>query len=399
MNIWIVNPYGTLPSEGWREYRSSMLARALAEKGARVRWWISDIEHRSKLRRPVEIIDPHLPNGVNVQVVQSRAYRGNISFGRILYERSFAAGFKRQSQLLDKPDLIVLADPALFFAGSVVEYAKRHKIPIILDVLDLWPELFNILLPSCVSSFGELIFAPLYMRRDRLVLNSAAVTAVTSDYLTQVTRRVKPSRSEVVYLGVDRSTLKPAKSVYRFGDTLELIYAGTLGEAYDMPTLLAAIEAMAKANRPVRFTIAGDGPWRPQVISAAARFPKHIRFLGQVAAETLPDFYADAHVGLATYGEGSTVSMPVKLFDYMAAGLATIGSMQGEASELLSKGGGALYRAGSPVSLEEKIEFYIAHPEILASNRQFSFNKSKEFDQHIQHSRFADLIGYIVRGC
>jgi hypothetical protein len=49
--IWIVNPYGTLPSEGWRDYRSYMLAKALANRGYQVLWWISDFEHRSKTRR------------------------------------------------------------------------------------------------------------------------------------------------------------------------------------------------------------------------------------------------------------------------------------------------------------------------------------------------------------
>ncbi|MBM3349747.1 MAG: hypothetical protein FJY58_08650 [Betaproteobacteria bacterium] len=33
MKTWIVNPYGTLPGEGWRDYRSQMLAQALVALG------------------------------------------------------------------------------------------------------------------------------------------------------------------------------------------------------------------------------------------------------------------------------------------------------------------------------------------------------------------------------
>lgn len=396
MNVWIVNPYGTLPSEGWREYRSAMLARALAQRGYTVRWWISDVEHRSKQRRPVKVIDPLLPAGVHVEVVETREYKGNISLGRIRYERSFGAGFVRASQALPAPDLIVLADPSLFFAGPILSYARRAQIPFVLDVLDLWPELFSILLPSPMRRLGTWVFAPLYRRRDQLVSHAAAVVAVTADYLEQVTRRVRPARSEVVYLGVDRSGLCPPSPEYSAGAPLALVYAGTLGEAYDMPVVLAAIERLALAERPVHFTIAGDGPWQERVAALATKYPQHLVFLGQVPVSRLAACYATAHVGLASYGAGSTVSMPVKLFDYMAAGLATIGSMQGEAGALLRAGAGLPYRAGSASELVEAIEYYIENPAILSQHRHFSLHEAQRFDQKVQHARFAELIAAIV---
>lgn len=396
MNVWIVNPYGTLPSEGWREYRSAMLARALAARGCTVRWWISDVEHRSKQRRATGLVDPLLPSEVVVEIVPARAYRRNISLGRVLYERSFGDGFARATRDLPAPDLIVLADPSLFFAGPIVRYARRAGIPFVLDVLDLWPELFAILLPASLRGLGAWLFAPLYRRRDRLVQQAAAVVTVTADYMAEVTRRVAPAKGEVVYLGVDRATLRPPGPDYRAGATLQLIYAGTLGEAYDMFTILGAIERLVQAGQPVRFTIAGDGPWQAQVRTLAKQYPQHIAFLGQVPADSLAEHYAAAHVGLASYAPGSTVSMPVKLFDYMAAGLATIGSMEGEAGALLRAGAGASYRAGSVDALVAAIDRYIADPAALAKARTFSLQKAADFDQNTQHARFAKLVETII---
>jgi glycosyltransferase involved in cell wall biosynthesis len=392
VTVWIVNPYGTLPSEGWRDYRSAMLARALAERGHQVRWWISDIEHRSKQRRVEGIVDPLLPPKVVVEVVRTRAYRRNISLGRIFYERSFASGFAATAQQLSAPDLIVLADPSLFFGGPVVEYARRRNIPFVLDVLDLWPELFHILLPEKVRGLGRTIFAPLYRRRDCLVAQAAAVVAVTGDYLAETTRRTMPQVAEVVYLGVDRAAFTAPGREREPDAPLEVIYAGTLGDAYDMQVVLSVIGRVAMADLPVRFTIAGDGPWREQTGALAKRFPRHVRFLGSIPAHLLPEHYFQSHVGLASYAPGSTVSMPVKLFDYMAAGLATIGSMGGEAGTLLRQGAGRPYVAGSVDDLFDVLTFYMKNPAALGEARRFALEASGQFDQVTQHRRFATLI-------
>ena len=36
--IWLVNPYGPIPGEGWRAYRFNLLGEALAKAGYNVVW-------------------------------------------------------------------------------------------------------------------------------------------------------------------------------------------------------------------------------------------------------------------------------------------------------------------------------------------------------------------------
>ncbi len=397
LNVWIVNPYGWLPGEGWRDYRSAPLSRALAERGHKVRWWLSDIEHRSRKRRKSTGNDSGLPPGVTLEMVEAREYGGNISLDRIRYERSYAAGFADRSKTLPVPDLIVLAEPALFFAGPVVAYARRHRVPLVVDGIDLWPELFHIVLPTSLRKIGGAIFAPLYRRRDRVIAQAAAVVAVTADYLVALTRRVAPPVSDVIYLGVDRSIFHAPQWDRDEGAPLQAIYAGNLGDAYDMPVLLAAIERLATAGRPIRFTLAGAGPWEDKAVALVTRFPQHMRFLGRMAPEALPGLYAQAHVGLATYSPGSTVSMPTKLFDYLAAGLATVGSAGGEAATLLQQGVGRSYQAGSVEGLVAALDYYIDHPAELECARRAALTASERFDIQEQYDRFISLIENVAR--
>lgn len=398
LNVWIVNPYGWLPGERWRDYRSLPLATALAARGHQVRWWLSDIEHRSKTRRARDAAGTGLPTGVAVELVESRSYRRNISPGRILHERSYAAAFARRSRKLPAPDVIVLADPALFFGAPVMAYARERGIPVVLDVIDLWPEMFHVVLPRRLRGLGGALFAPFYRRRDRLVAESAAVVAVTADYLERATRRIRPPRTEVIYLGRERSAFRPPEFDRAPGAPLHAVYAGNLGAAYDMPVLLAAVERLAGAGAAVQFTLAGDGPWRDRIAALAARFPAHVRYVGTLPPDALLDVYAAADVGLATYAAGSTVSMPTKLFDYLAAGLATVGSMGGEAAGLLRAGAGRAYRAGSADDLVSAIGHYIDHRDELEQARRTAFDLSRRFDLDEQFARYVALIEALPRG-
>lgn len=392
LSVWIVNPYGWLPGEGWRDYRSVPLADALMARGHMVRWWVSDIEHRSRTRRSRVDAIPSLPSGAAVEMIETRAYDRNISIGRVRYERSFAAGFAHRSKAMPAPDVIVLGEPALFFAGPVISFARRHRVPLVVDGIDLWPEMFHLALPRKLRGLGRVLFTPLYRRRDRLIAGAAAVVAVTADYLELLTRRRTPPVSDVVYLGVDRSSFLPPRFDREDGAPLEAVYAGNLGDAYDMPVLLAAMERLAAGRRPIRFTLAGAGPWEAKVVALAARFPEHVRFLGRVAPEALPAIYARAEIGLATYSAGSTVSMPTKLFDYLAGGLAVIGSMGGEAAKLLQNGAGQSYQAGSIDDLVSALEAYAGDRASLEQARHYAYAQAQNFDLAAQYERYARII-------
>lgn len=392
LDVWIVNPYGWLPGENWRDYRSAPLSEALSARGHRVRWWISDIEHRSRRRRMPEMGNVPLPPGVTLEMLRSRHYDRNISIGRIRYERSFAVGFAKRSPALPVPDVIVLAEPALFFAGPILAYAREQGIPVVVDGIDLWPEMFHLALPDVMRGLGRAFFAPLYRKRDKVVAQAAAVVAVTGDYLERLTRRVAPALADVIYLGVDRSMFLAPDFATNPELPVEVVYAGNLGDAYDMPVLMAAIGRLAHADRPIRFTLAGAGPWEEKVADLAMRYPKHLTFVGRVPPTQLPELYAKAQIGLATYSPGSTVSMPTKLFDYLASGLATVGSMGGEAVALLHKGAGQTYQAGSVDALVSALNSYVDDRKRLTADRQFAHRIAGEFDIHEQYARYTRLI-------
>lgn len=377
-----------------------MLAKALAERGHEVTWWISNFEHRSKtFRQSGWLKAPGLPETVRVHSVPSSAYSKNISLARIRYEYSFGINFYKLAEEVLKPDVIVLADPSLFFSPPVVRYANRVHAKLVLDVLDLWPEQFQVALPKILKPFGKLIFAPLYYRRNRLVKKADAVVAVTKDHLSAVNPdESKPSL--VAYLGLDtKSFLEDSRksapdSVIKFiqGSKLSLIYAGTLGEAYDLSTLIEAAKSVIQKNNKIKFLFAGDGHYGEQIRLLAEEFPNNVLSFGKVPANDLPAIYKHCQVGICSYSKASTVTMPVKLYDYLAGGLLVLYSISGEIHDLLSGNEcGVQYEPGSPDALA-KLILLLGDNSYLISKRSMSTQLASGFDERVQHSRLAELI-------
>lgn len=377
-----------------------MLARALSERGHEVTWWISNFEHRSKsFRVEGNLTDSSLPSNVNIISVPSSFYAKNISLLRIRYEYLFGRNLGNIAEKASKPDVIVLADPSLFYSKPVIRYAKRTGAKVVLDVLDLWPEQFQVTLPKFLRPLGRLIFFPLYSRRQRLVDAVDAVVGVTKDHL----RAVNPPKGKpslVAYLGldfnkflVDRQKAVPEKvqSFVQESD-LVVIYAGTLGEAYDIGTVLTAAQMAIEGNNKIKFIFAGDGPYSQSVRALSEQFPANVLFLGKVSVEVLPSIYNLCHVGICSYSQDSTVTMPVKLYDYLAGGLFILYSINGEIDDLLSRNTCGIHYGPSNFKELSMHILDISFNHDVNSLESNSLNLALRFDQSVQHNHFASLI-------
>jgi len=395
MNVWIVNPYGTLPSEGWREYRSSMLARALVKRGHHPTWFLSNFEHRSKSFRQDQRLDPALP-GVTIHCLPARPYQRNISFSRIRYEQSFGKAFQKAVQDMPKPDCIVLAEPCLFFGEPVRRYARENAIPLVVDILDLWPEMFALALPNTFRPAARTLFAPLYARRSRLFREATGIVGCTASY-SNVARKVSCGPVETFYLGVDVDDVQqsmhdiPVNLRLPAFDGLTCVYAGTLGEAYDIPCLAAAVTMLPKSAA-VRIVVAGAGPERTRLEQLALVHPNTLIFLGEIAPHQLGAIYAQAQIGLCSYAVGSTVEMPVKLFDYLAAGLAVITSLEGEITTLIDAGAGVRCNAGDAPALVAALTSLAQRPDQVSAMQKVAARFGCKFDQYQQHAGFSEFI-------
>jgi glycosyltransferase involved in cell wall biosynthesis len=410
MDIWLINPYGPVPSEGWRDYRFVLIGKELARAGHNVTWWTANFSHHFKRFRSSSWMEIPIVPGFRIQLVPTVGYKRNISVGRLRFHSRFCRNLWARARSEEAPDVVLGVDPPQPVGTLSVRLAHHHGAKLIIDVMDQWPELFSLALPRALRPLAPLIFTPMYRARRRNLGAADAITALAETYLQHAlnvaaTARNKPHMT--VFNGINIDEFRDAASrpvqmprlPLKTESGIWAIYAGTLGENYDVDGVMSAALALRELNSPVTILVAGSGPRREDLIAHIKENKlRNLFFLGKLDHDVLIRLYGSADIGISPYSAHSNVAMPDKAYDYMAAGLPIVNSLQGELAAFLSRTGvGLQYRAGDGRDLAEKLDRLARDVELRRQMAQRSWADAMEFDAHVQYNKFARLIDILAR--
>lgn len=343
MLVWIQNPFDNLPPEGFRKQRYWMMAEAFVRAGHEAVYWTSDFSHARKASRRNVGENGKMPI---VRLVPTLPYMRNVSVARIRSHCAYAREWQRLalSQSSQRPDLIVSSCPTLSAAAAALEVGRELGSKVVVDVQDAWPETFERLAPRGLRGLAHLALLPLRQKARRIYREADLVTGVCDAYRT-LTGRSDYYRA---YLGIEcgDSVVPPSRPECFAGSSssVRLVYSGGLGPTYDLKTLVAAVEA----NREMTLDVAGFGDF-------SCNCPR-VKFHGALSAPELQRLFSTCDMGVIPMNGDSCVGLPNKIFDYAAAGLGIVSSLDGESAELLKRYRcGTTYNPGDVASLTAAI--------------------------------------------
>lgn len=139
------------------------------------------------------------------------------------------------------------------------------------------------------------------------------------------------------------------------GQNFTVGFVGTLKPWHGLDTLLAAFALLREQVPAARLLIVGDGPERAACEATIAHLglDDAVELTGAVAPDAVPALLALMDVATAPYpAMDDCYYSPLKLFEYMAAGLPIVASRIGQVAEVIEHGrSGLLCRPGDPVAL------------------------------------------------
>lgn len=309
---------------------------------------------------------------------------------RLLFYISFAfMGILSTTLGWKKFDLVYITSPPLFV--GIIGLALKFFFPrtkFVFEVRDLWPDAaveMGELKNKHFRKFSYALEKSLYNKADHIV-------AVTKRFKQKIIEKgYTPNSISVIRNGSDLSfkhIVVPEKLIekYQADNNFIVIYAGNLGIAQNLTTILKAAEKLKENN--ILFLLVGTGPEETILKDYAKSHDlTNVIFTGEIAKENMSKYFSLADCGIIPLKniEVFERTIPSKLFDYMSANLPIILGVKGEAKEILEKSkAGICFEPDKITDLVEKIKYLKANLSELnkmkSKGRNFvktNFNRNK----------------------
>lgn len=369
LRVWLAEIGEPLPTDpGRRPMRCGLLAEALVARGHDVTWWASTFDHVTRAHRLPAETTVELSEHYRLRLAHAPGYRRSQSLARIRHHRRVAAVLARRWPAEPPPDLVFSCVPTLEVSERAVVYGAARGVPVVLDVRDLWPDVYLHVAPRPARPLIRAALAGERRRARRALGGAVAVTAVSEGYLEWALRLAGRERGPwdaVFPHGYPRREV-PEEELWRACEELRAAgvdegrivccFVGTFGRSYDLGPLITTATRMARrGDRRAQFVLAGDGDhgsrWR-----AMARGLPNVVFTGWLPPVAIAALLDMADLGVAAYATGALQGLPNKIYEYLSAGLPILSSLPGEAQALLAETGcGVTYSPGDVESFESAI--------------------------------------------
>ena len=266
-------------------------------------------------------------------------------------------------------DVVVVSSPTFFSIGSAWLLARLKRARLVLEIRDLWPAIFTelgVLTSRRVIRLLERLELAAYAAADEIVVVSEGFR----DNL--ISRGVPPGKIQTIRNGTSPGRFDPARRpdpAVRAalgaspGDCL-VLYLGTHGISQGLPGIADA--AARLVAHPVHFAFVGEGADKPRLERKVASLGlRNVTLRPGVPHDEVPALLAAADICLVPLRDVPLFAtfIPSKMFEYLAAGKAVIGSVTGEAAQILREASALVVPPEDSVALADAIRVMAISPQ------------------------------------
>jgi glycosyltransferase involved in cell wall biosynthesis len=246
------------------------------------------------------------------------------------------------------PACAIGTSPTFFAAMAARTCARKHRVPYIMEVRDLWPAIFVDL--GVIRN--RAVIRALEVWEMNLYRTAARIVTVTESFRQNLIKRgLPPTKVVTITNGADTDYWQPvsegAEALRRelgLQGQFVVLYIGAHGISQGLGAVIKVAERL-RSERGLRFLFVGEGADKDKLSAEVNRLGlSNVSFLDPVNKARVRDFYAMADLSLVPLRNIPLFDtfIPSKMFEIMAVGRPILASVRGEAADILRRSGGAL---------------------------------------------------------
>ena len=235
---------------------------------------------------------------------------------------------------------VLMAIPAIFLK-------KIRKVPLVLYVLDLWPESISAVgavkapfLLSVVKNIVQFI----YKHCDQILVSSPGfVKRIKEMGVDEIKIKYWPQWAEDNYkmVAAEGTSVESREMPSGF----RIMFAGNVGVAQGFKTIIEAAEKL-KNHSNIHWIIIGDGRMKSWVEDQVRQreLEKTVHLLGRRPVETMSSYFVSADVLLVSLKRDPifSLTLPAKIQSYMACGRPILACIDGEGATVIQESGAGI---------------------------------------------------------
>lgn len=304
-----------------------------------------------------------------------------------------------------RADVIYAYHPPLTVGLAAAVARLFRRMPVVLDVQDLWPDTLKatgMIGNARILGLVDVLCRWTYRRVDRIVVLSNGFRKKL------IERGVPVAKVSVIYNWADETSVTAApqkRGMLGPPDRFRVLFAGNMGKAQGLDSVLDAAALVATVRSDIEFCFLGAGLDLERLRQRAAdmKLP-NVRFLPHVPMGEVGAWLAAADCLLVHLRADPLfeITVPSKTQAYMAAGRPIIMAVPGDAADLIARsGGGLVVPPQDPDALAAAVARLADMP--AAALDEIGISARKFYDEHLSFERgtlsmFALLSSAVRRG-
>lgn len=399
MNVWLLKIGETMPivNKDDRLLRMGMIAKELTKRGHKVTWFASTFNHFNKKQLYNKDTVVQVDNNYLIYLFHATGYKKNISIRRVINHKLIALKFRKISKKLEKPDLIYVSFPMIEYAEEAVKYGKKYDIPVVVDVRDLWPDIFKHNLGKILRIVASPYILLLDYKTKKLLKNAFAINSISESMLKWGLK--KGNRNEgkfdrCFYIGYDKNDNFDYSNEHLIDlNKFNISFFGTINNQMNYNMIVALARNLYEKNSNIIINICGDGPQCNELKKLAKDCP-NIKLLGWMNRNDLNYILHNSSIGLAPYKNTFDFQMSVsnKFAEYLSYGLPIVMTVDGYMKTLLEENNCGI----SSQDIDKLTDFIVKLGNDKKLYKEMSDNAKKLYDEKFVANRiYSNLVDYL----
>ena len=347
------------------EERVGFLYKLFRNKGYETKVYTTDFSHALKKKRN------NIPDGYIS--IDTKPYYKNLSLDRILSHAQFAKDVF--DTIDDDNDILWIMAPANSLIKKAYEYKKNHKVKIIIDIIDMWPESLPISINKNIFPFN--IWKNI---RSKYISCADVLVSECNMYKSILSKEYK-GNIHTLYWAKDYDNPRNKKQLNN--DHLELCYIGSINNIIDIDKICGVI---SKIDKKVTVHIIGDGERKDEFINRLNEICEVIYHGVIYDNNQKNEIFDKCHGGINIYKDGLYIGLTTKCIDYFGGGLPIINNIKADTHDLINEYNAGINIDDSDMDIDRLID--------ISNNNETVFEL---FDKNFSRNAFNKKVESILK--